>query len=184
MYTQYITRKGSFDSAHRIMNERVKCFNIHGHRFSYELCFGFNQIESIGYALDFQEIKRVGVQWIEDTLDHLIILNPHDFELIETAHAIESRVWLMSLNGEAQYCNPTIENLAKEIFLALEILFEERPHVHLHQVRLFETRHCFTDCFAQSISPQEKTHFLQARKELIQAYAKAKGVVEYDNRKR
>lgn len=41
---QYITRKGNFDSGHRVMNERMKCFNIHGHTYLYELEFEFNEI--------------------------------------------------------------------------------------------------------------------------------------------
>lgn len=28
-----ITRAFEFDAAHRVMNEKVKCFNLHGHRF-------------------------------------------------------------------------------------------------------------------------------------------------------
>lgn len=26
---QFITRKGNFDSGHRVMNEKMKCFNVH-----------------------------------------------------------------------------------------------------------------------------------------------------------
>lgn len=29
MKKQFISRKGTFDSGHRVMNERMKCFNIH-----------------------------------------------------------------------------------------------------------------------------------------------------------
>ena len=57
MKKQYITRKGTFDSGHRVMNERMKCFNIHGHTYLYELEFEFNEMEEIGYAIDFKEIK-------------------------------------------------------------------------------------------------------------------------------
>ena len=28
-----VTRIFEFDAAHRVMNEKVKCFNLHGHRF-------------------------------------------------------------------------------------------------------------------------------------------------------
>ena len=44
MKKQYITRKGTFDSGHRVMNERMKCFNMHGHTYLYELEFEFNEI--------------------------------------------------------------------------------------------------------------------------------------------
>ncbi len=56
---QYISRKGNFDSGHRVMNEFMKCYNIHGHTYLYELTFSFENMEEIGYAIDFKEIKRV-----------------------------------------------------------------------------------------------------------------------------
>ena len=110
---QYISRKGNFDSGHRVMNERMKCFNIHGHTYLYELTFEFNEMEEIGYAIDFKEIKRVGCQWIDDLLDHGMILNPKDTELIQTTRNYGTKLWLMSLNGEGEYCNPSVENIAK-----------------------------------------------------------------------
>ena len=67
---QEIVRMAEFDSMHRVMNEKMKCFNVHGHRYKVEMGFEFdsNQFgdESIGYAIDFKEIKRVGSQWIDD----------------------------------------------------------------------------------------------------------------------
>ena len=31
----------------------------------------------------------------------------------------------MSLNGKDEYCNPSVENIDREVFLAMEILFNE-----------------------------------------------------------
>ena len=119
MAVQYISRKGNFDSGHRVMNERMKCFNVHGHTYLYELTFAFNNMEEIGYAIDFKEIKRVFCQWIDDILDHGMLLNPQDYELINVTGKLGSKLWLMSLNGEHEYCNPSVENIAKEVFLAM-----------------------------------------------------------------
>jgi 6-pyruvoyltetrahydropterin/6-carboxytetrahydropterin synthase len=183
MHPQYIGRKGSFDSGHRVMNEKMKCFNMHGHTYLYELIFQFTQMEDIGYAIDFKEIKRVGIQWIDDALDHGMLLNPKDSEVIKAAQATESKLWLMSLNGKNAYCNPSVENIAKEIFLAMEILFANRSYLKIHQIRLFETPNCFTDCFINSISDQEKAHFLALRKNELEEYAQKKGRIEYDDRR-
>jgi 6-pyruvoyltetrahydropterin/6-carboxytetrahydropterin synthase len=182
MAVQYITRKGSFDSGHRVMNERVKCFSIHGHTFLYEITFGFNQVAEIGYALDFKEIKRVGCQWIEDVFDHGLILNPCDNEVIKAAQTTHSKLWLMSLNGENNYCNPTVENIAKEIFLAMEVLFANRPHINVFQIRLGETLHCYTDCFTTSISQRERENFFQKRLPELKGYRQFKGEMDYDDR--
>ena len=185
MKKQYITRKGSFDSGHRVMNERMKCFNIHGHTYLYELEFEFNEMEEIGYAIDFKEIKRVGCQWIDDILDHGMILNPQDTKLIETTKDYGSKLWLMSLNGKEHYCNPSVENIAKEIFLAMMVLFNPAiyPNLKIHKVTIYETPNCSTICSKESISDVEAATWMGVRYAEINQYATEKGIFEYDDRK-
>jgi 6-pyruvoyltetrahydropterin/6-carboxytetrahydropterin synthase len=183
MKVQYITRKGTFDSGHRVMNERMKCFNVHGHTYLYELEFEFHEMEDIGYAIDFKEIKRVGCQWIDDILDHGMILNPKDIDLIETTKKLGSKLWLMSLNGAGEYCNPSAENIAKEIFLAMEVLFKSYNNLNIHKITLYETPNCYTTCIKDSISTKEWNSWNLERRWEIEEYAKEKGIVEYDDRK-
>jgi 6-pyruvoyltetrahydropterin/6-carboxytetrahydropterin synthase len=180
---QTIIRKGSFDSGHRIMNERMKCYNMHGHTYLYELEFEFSSMEEIGYAIDFKEIKRVGCQWIDDFLDHGMIVNPKDEEVIKAALATKSKIWYMSLNGKTQYCNPSVENIAKEIFLAMKLLFFQYPDLKIKKVTLYETPNCYTVCTADSITPIETTNWLQQNEYNVLNYAKNKGIVQYDDRK-
>ncbi len=182
MSYQTITRKGSFDSGHRVMNERMKCFNLHGHTYLYELEFAFNQVEDIGYAIDFKEIKRVGCQWIEEFLDHGMILNPKDKDVILACEVTKSKLWLMSLNGEGNYCNPSAENIAKEMFLAVEYLLNNEC-LKLQKARLFETPNCYTDSFVDSVTLTERQNFLSVRKAELEEYKQKMGVVEYDDRK-
>lgn len=186
---QYISRKGNFDSGHRVMNEFMKCFNIHGHTYLYELTFSFENMEGIGYALDFKEIKRVFCQWIDDTLDHGMILNPKDELIIQTTKQYGTKLWLMSLNGEGKYCNPSVENIAKEVFLAMKILsnalYKNSPTgLEIHKVQIYETPNCSTECFANSISIKEELNFKLVNILDIEEYAQAKGVLEYDDRKK
>lgn len=185
---QYISRKGNFDSGHRVMNEFMKCFNIHGHTYLYELTFSYVNMEEIGYAIDFKEIKRVFCQWIDDLLDHGMILNPHDTKLIETTRDYGTKLWLMSLNGQGEYCNPSVENIAKEVFLAMNILsdtlYQNAPTgLKIHSVKIYETPNCWTECIFDSIAESEFVNFYATHKEAIKAYAKEKGVLEYDDRK-
>ncbi len=182
MTYQTITRKGTFDSGHRVMNERMKCFNLHGHTYLYELEFRFSQMKDIGYAIDFKEIKRVGCQWIDDILDHGMLLNPQDKDVILACEATRSKLWLMSLNGKGEYCNPSVENVAKELFLAVGLLLNNK-HLNLQKIRLYETPNCFTDCFSDSIPAIEKNNFMLSRGTEIIKYKNEKGVMEYDDRK-
>jgi 6-pyruvoyltetrahydropterin/6-carboxytetrahydropterin synthase len=181
---QWITRKGTFDSGHRVMNEKMKCFNMHGHTYLYDLSFSFTAMEDIGYAIDFKEIKRVACQWIDDTLDHGMILNPKDIDVIEAAEKTGSKLWLMSLNGKGEYCNPSVENVVKEIFLAMEILFKKYPMLKTDTITLHETPNCYTTCVANSISNQERLYFTYCKGKSITEYAEKMGILEYDDRKK
>lgn len=183
MKKQYISRKGSFDSGHRVMNERMKCFNMHGHTYLYELEFEFNEMEEIGYAIDFKEIKRIGCQWIDDLLDHGFIVNPHDIEVIKACNSTHSKIWYMSLSGENQYCNPSVENIAKEIFLAMEVLFSKYENLKIHKITIHETPNCFTTCIKESISEIEKDNWLRTNQTSVEFYRDQKGQIEYDDRK-
>lgn len=180
---QYITRKGSFDSGHRVMNERMKCFNMHGHTYLYELEFEFSEMEEIGYAIDFKEIKRVGCQWIDDIIDHGMIVNPHDKIVIDAAKGTGSKIWYMSLNGENQYCNPSAENIAKEIFLAMAVLFEKYDNLRIHKITLWETPNCSTTCTRESISELESSNWFDVNYDAVSLYRDNKGKFEYDDRK-
>jgi 6-pyruvoyltetrahydropterin/6-carboxytetrahydropterin synthase len=140
-------------------------------------------MEDIGYALDFKEIKRVGCQWIDDLLDHGMILNPHDETVIEAVQKLDSKLWLMTLNGAGEYCNPSAENLAKEIFLAQEILFTGYDLLKVHHLRLYETPNCYTDCYKESISQKERDNFSSVHRDQLTKYAHDLGMVEYDDRK-
>lgn len=188
MGIQYISRKGNFDSGHRVMNEFMKCFNIHGHTYLYELTFSFENMEEIGYAIDFKEIKRVFCQWIDDILDHGMILNPKDELLINTTKQYGTKLWLMSLNGDNEYCNPSVENIAKEVFLAIEVLtnelYQDAPTgLEIHNVKIYETPNCWTTCTFNSISSVERQNFYSTRLKELVDYANLKGVLEYDDRK-
>lgn len=186
--TQYISRKGNFDSGHRVMNEHRKCYNAHGHTYLYELTFSFENMEEIGYAIDFKEVKRVFCQWIDDVLDHGMILNPHDHILIDATTKLGTKLWLMSLNGEGEYCNPSVENIAKEIFLAMDTLTkvlyrESKTKLQIHKVLIYETPNCYTECLQESISDTERLLFSKSRWNELKDYAEAKGIFEYDDRK-
>jgi 6-pyruvoyltetrahydropterin/6-carboxytetrahydropterin synthase len=89
----------------------------------------------------------------------------------------------MTLNGPGKYCNPSVENIAKEIFLAMKILFAPYPDLWIENVRLYETPNCYTDCNKSSISQDEMSNFCIGNRYLIEQYRNEKGIVQYDDRK-
>ena len=161
----------------------MKCFNLHGHTYHCELEFEFNEMEDIGYAIDFKELKRVGCQWIDDLMDHGVLVNPKDEAVIEAAVKTGSKIWYMGLNGAGKYCNPSAENIAKEIFLAMTVLFQSYKDLRIHKITLWETPNCWTTCTKESISNEEASNWMEANYVPVNQYAEAKGVMNYDDRK-
>jgi len=139
-------------------------------------------MKDIGYQIDFKEIKRVACQWIDDKLDHGFIANSKDVNYIEVALKEGSKVWEMSLEGIGKYCNPSAENVVKEIFLAMEILFEGYDDLNIYEIKLNETPKCYTICNSESISDSDRSNFKNVRYKEIKQYADDKGIVEYDDR--
>lgn len=183
--SQIIVRKGSFDSMHRVMNEKMKCFNIHGHTYLYELKFKYKEPEEIGYVIDFKEIKRLHMQFIDDYFDHGAILNPHDTIMIDAALNLDSKLWIMSLN-EGMYCNPSVENIAKELFILMHEITNKLPtkdNLKFYSITIYETPSCYTECKGKGVSNDEVWGVINKNQTLIDDFLKEKGWIEYDDRK-
>lgn len=171
-----VTRIFEFDAAHRVMNERVKCFNLHGHRFKVEVTFEYNKKATLGYAIDFKEIKRIVGAYIDEHLDHACILNPLDKELIDLCKKNGWRVYIVGM-GRNEDINPSAENLASELFYIIKQLFiDYKYNIWPTNIRLYETPNCWVDADGWDIVPMDD--FINGLKE----WRKSKGEMNYDIR--
>lgn len=173
---QTITRHHDFDTAHRVMFEKVKCFNLHGHRFRVEASFEYDTVKAIGYSVDFKEIKRVAFSWVDDFLDHGVMLNPRDTDLIELTIKNGWKLWLMGMGNDGDF-NPSAENIATELFYLFNRFFQyERDGIKLHSIRLYETPNCWVDATEAMYGATKEfdEHWDNWRKEI--------GDMEYDSR--
>ena len=97
-----------FCYGHRLTNYEGKCRHLHGHNGRAEIELGGEVLDDRGMLTDFSDIKRIVKNWIDDNLDHRMILK-HDDPALE----------YMRQTGEAHYVveeNPTAEAIAKLIF--------------------------------------------------------------------
>ena len=179
---QKITRKGSFDAAHRVMHERVKCFNLHGHTFLYELTFVFKEPEDLGYALDFKEIRRVACAYIDEVFDHCTIINPKDTIVKECVEKLGTKLYEMTIKGPGADCNPSAESIAKELFIQISALMDTE-NIWLDSLRLYETPNCWVDTTRDDIRAIDTVNVCEGRKKFVNEFKKKVGTFEYDERK-
>jgi 6-pyruvoyltetrahydropterin/6-carboxytetrahydropterin synthase len=103
-----VTKEIHFCYGHRLLNYAGKCKNLHGHNGKAVVTLEAPALDRLGMVVDFSEIKRVLKTWIDDTLDHKMLLHRDDPILPELRRQGEPVVVLD--------VNPTAENIAKLIF--------------------------------------------------------------------
>ncbi|MFN0050815.1 MAG: 6-carboxytetrahydropterin synthase QueD [Planctomycetales bacterium] len=122
----FVTQELEFCYGHRLLNYEGKCKYLHGHNGRVEICLGARALDDRGMVIDFTDIKRLLRTWIDDHLDHQMLLNEADPLL----------PWLRE-QGQMLYvmdCNPTAENIAR-------VIYDQAIRVGLpvDEVRLWET---------------------------------------------
>ena len=103
-----VTREIRFCYGHRLLNYDGKCRHLHGHNGRAVITLEAAQLDSLGMVVDFTRIKRIVSAWINDALDHKMILNKDDPALPALRQQGEP-VFVLDVN-------PTAENIAKVIY--------------------------------------------------------------------
>lgn len=125
-----VTREISFCYGHRLLNYNGKCRHLHGHNGRAVVSFAAADLDPLGMVLDFTRIKQVLGAWIDEALDHKMLLHKDD-PVLPFLRQQGEPVFVMDVN-------PTAENIARLIFdVAAERGF---PVV---EVQLWETDACF-----------------------------------------
>ena len=153
-----ITRSFGFDYGHRILGHEGKCASLHGHRGTAEITFRSKALDHLGRVIDFGKVKEVVGQWIDDNLDHRMILKKEDplFELVRQFPGMKKEVFGPREPMVVPW-NPTAENIAECLFTNAHALME-RFHITVLHVRLYETPNCWADYYQFDGDPNASTH--------------------------
>jgi 6-pyruvoyltetrahydropterin/6-carboxytetrahydropterin synthase len=125
-----VTREIRFCYGHRLLAYDGKCRHLHGHNGRVVIALEAAQLDRLGMVMDFSRIKQVVSSWIDETLDHKMLLHRDDPVLA-----------FLQKQGEPVYVmdvNPTAENIARLIYD-----FAASRGFPVVEVQLWETDHCF-----------------------------------------
>ncbi len=121
-----IQRNIDFCYGHRLPGDPGKCGHLHGHNARAEIVLEAAELDSRDMVADFADVDRMMKAWIDENLDHRMLLQRDD-PLAEILQAAGEPVFLMD-------ANPTAEVIARLLFVKAREL--ELPAV---EVRLWET---------------------------------------------
>lgn len=125
-----VTRQIDFCYGHRLLNYSGKCKYLHGHNGRAVIAIEAAELDERGMVLDFSDIKRVVSNWIDENLDHRMLLHRDD-PVIPHLRELGEPVYLLD-------ANPTAENIARLIYD-----FTASQGFPIVECRLWETPNCF-----------------------------------------
>lgn len=112
MYELGVKRK--FSAAHQLRGYKGKCEALHGHTYQVEVRITAKQLDDVGLAVDFKELKKI-IDSLLDSYDHTLLNDVEPFDKL----------------------NPSAENMARVIYETLE---KKLPGaVSLTRVRVWES---------------------------------------------
>ena len=124
MYT--VAEVIEFSYGHRLLRYRGKCAHLHGHNARVEIVLASETLDGQSMVADFSEIGRVVRGFIDEHLDHRLLLHRDD-PLVEILRRHDEPMFLM--DGD-----PTAEEIAR-------LIYERAAAAGLavREVRLWET---------------------------------------------
>jgi 6-pyruvoyltetrahydropterin/6-carboxytetrahydropterin synthase len=125
-----VSREINFCYGHRLLNYAGKCRYLHGHNGRAIITIESQTLDERGMVLDFTEIKQVVSSWIDDNLDHRMLLHKSD-PVVPILRGLGEPLFLMDEN-------PTAENIAKLIYE-----FTASRGFPIVECRLWETPNCY-----------------------------------------
>jgi 6-pyruvoyltetrahydropterin/6-carboxytetrahydropterin synthase len=125
-----VTREINFCYGHRLLEYSGKCKHLHGHNGKAVITLEAVSLDELGMVMDFTRLKRVVGGWIDETLDHKMLLR-NDDPVLDSLRAQGEPVYVLDVN-------PTAENIAKLIFD-----YTAAQGFPVTEVRLWETESCY-----------------------------------------
>src|SRR5947199_10837506 len=99
-----VTREIRFCYGHRLLHYDGKFRHLHGHNGRAVITLESAQLDSLGMVVDFTRLKEVIGSWIDQTLDHRMLLHKDDPSL-PALRQLGEPFYVMDVN-------PTAENIA------------------------------------------------------------------------
>lgn len=127
-----------FDAGHRLLKYEGKCETPHGHTFKAEIMIRSEKLDTLGFVVDFVELReRIG-KWIDENWDHAFLVNEEDHELIDALNSLQNKK-VFTFPG----ANPTAEVLAKYLYDHTQKLYGDL----VSKVRVWESPNQYAEYF-------------------------------------
>ena len=103
-----VSKSVSFCYGHRLLNYTGKCQHLHGHNARAVITLESKVLDERGMVEDFSEVKRLVWSWLDEEIDHTLLLHRDD-PILPVLQSAGERVMVTDEN-------PTAEVIARMIY--------------------------------------------------------------------
>jgi 6-pyruvoyltetrahydropterin/6-carboxytetrahydropterin synthase len=103
-----VSKSVSFCYGHRLLNYTGKCQHLHGHNARAVITLESKVLDERGMVEDFSEVKRLVWSWLDEEIDHTLLLHRDD-PVLPVLQSAGERVMVTDEN-------PTAEVIARMIY--------------------------------------------------------------------
>ena len=103
-----VSKSVSFCYGHRLLNYTGKCQHLHGHNARAVITLESKVLDERGMVEDFSEVKRLVWSWLDEEIDHTLLLHRDD-PVLPVLQSAGERVVVTDEN-------PTAEVIARMIY--------------------------------------------------------------------
>jgi 6-pyruvoyltetrahydropterin/6-carboxytetrahydropterin synthase len=128
-----LAKQFTFAMGHRLSKHKGACKNFHGHNYTVEVGVKSEFLNDNGMVIDFGNLKATVGSFL-DTMDHALMVNHNDGQLIEKMKEILPGLKVIETPFE-----PTAENMAKEIYVRVGEALKKMWNVEIDYVDVYET---------------------------------------------
>jgi 6-pyruvoyltetrahydropterin/6-carboxytetrahydropterin synthase len=121
-----VTEIVDFCYGHRLLRYQGKCAHLHGHNGKVEIELAAGSLNDQSMVADFSDIGRIVKAFIDQNLDHRMLLHRED-PLVEVLRRHDEPLFLMD-------SDPTAEAIARVIYD-----YAQSQGLKVSEVRLWET---------------------------------------------
>ena len=132
-----VTKTIDFCYGHRLLDYDGICKHPHGHNAVAEIEVRTETLDSRNMVCDFSDIKRVMKGWIDQAIDHSMVLRQDD-PLVALLRQLGGPVYVLD-------SNPTVERIARLIFE-----YASAQGLPVVRVKVWETPTSFAEYTARS----------------------------------
>ncbi|GAB4354247.1 MAG: 6-carboxytetrahydropterin synthase [Methylohalobius crimeensis] len=108
-----VTKEVRFCYGHRLMNHPGKCRHLHGHSVKVAVTVSAVQLNDQGMVCDFSDLKQVVADFVNERLDHNLLLHEGD-PLVPMLRDAGERFWGLSEHPTAEVLARMVHDHVKE----------------------------------------------------------------------